>query len=138
MPRACPLKSDPCCYDKPLNGLVVASVRVPPDKPVALAENRLSKRPAQPTTPNTKACLLLQNPFRIIHGLLEARRSRPVGSRPLFLLGAKAFRRVRWLQVRSLNESRRLLNKPQLITASNWCTRKSSGLRISRLSAYSL
>lgn len=25
--------------------------------------------------------------FRIIHSLLEARRSRPVGSRPLFLLG---------------------------------------------------
>ena len=30
------------------------------------------------------------NPFRIIHGLLEARRFRPVGSRPLFLLGDEA------------------------------------------------
>ncbi len=31
--------------------------------------------------------LLPQLPFRIIHALLEARRFRPVGSRPLFLLG---------------------------------------------------
>ena len=30
--------------------------------------------------------LLPFNPSRIIHGLLEARRFRPVGSRPLFLL----------------------------------------------------
>ncbi len=35
--------------------------------------------------------LLPLNPFRIIHGLLEARRFRPVGSRPLFLLGESAF-----------------------------------------------
>ncbi len=34
-----------------------------------------------------KANLLTYFPFRIIHGLLEARRYRPVGSRPLFLLG---------------------------------------------------
>ena len=40
----------------------------------------------------TKAVSLLPlNPFRIIHGLLEARRFRPVGSRPLFLLGESAF-----------------------------------------------
>ncbi len=31
--------------------------------------------------------LLLSCPYLIIHGLLEARRYRPVGSRPLFLLG---------------------------------------------------
>ena len=33
------------------------------------------------------ACLLLPCPFRIILSLLEARSYRPVGSRPLFLLG---------------------------------------------------
>jgi ribosome maturation factor RimP len=33
------------------------------------------------------ACLLPPKRRRIIHGLLEARRFRPVGSRPLFLLG---------------------------------------------------
>jgi hypothetical protein len=35
--------------------------------------------------------LLPQLPFRIIHGLLGARRSRPVGSRPLFILGDRFF-----------------------------------------------
>jgi hypothetical protein len=33
------------------------------------------------------ARLLLRSPFRIILSLLEARSYRPVGSRPLFLLG---------------------------------------------------
>jgi hypothetical protein len=33
------------------------------------------------------AGLLLPSPFRIILSLLEARSYRPVGSRPLFLLG---------------------------------------------------
>jgi hypothetical protein len=37
------------------------------------------------------ANLLPSHPSRIIHGLLEARRFRPVGSRPLFLLGESAF-----------------------------------------------
>ena len=35
--------------------------------------------------------LLPHVPFRIIHGLLGARRSRPVGSRPLFILGDRFF-----------------------------------------------
>ncbi len=35
--------------------------------------------------------LLPHLPFRIIHGLLGARRSRPVGSRPLFILGDRFF-----------------------------------------------
>lgn len=35
--------------------------------------------------------LRLPNRFRIIHSLLEARRFRPVGSRPLFILGESAF-----------------------------------------------
>jgi hypothetical protein len=37
--------------------------------------------------PSLSACLLLPCPFRIILSLLEARSYRPVGSRPLFLLG---------------------------------------------------
>jgi ribosome maturation factor RimP len=38
--------------------------------------------------------LLPYLPFRIIHGLLEARRFRPVGSRPLFILGDRFFWRL--------------------------------------------
>jgi hypothetical protein len=37
--------------------------------------------------PTPTARLRPPSPFRIIHGLLEARSYSPVGSRPLFLLG---------------------------------------------------
>lgn len=43
--------------------------------------------------------LLTYYPLRIIHGLLEARRYRPVGSRPLFLLRG-CFSEETWVLVR--------------------------------------
>ncbi len=55
-----------------------------PFDPVANCSRFLTSGPLTAPCP---VRLLPPEPRRIIHGLLEARRFRPVGSRPLFLLG---------------------------------------------------